>query len=80
MLVDQVIAELDAAGRLVSVPGVQAVLLASRMEGLMETGAAVAALSKELSRVMGEALGAASAVADPVDELRRLRDAKRDAG
>lgn len=77
LLVEQTIAELDAAGRLGSVHGVQAVLLASRMEGSMETGAAVAALSKEFSRVMTEALRSAGAGRSRTDELRARRDRRR---
>lgn len=75
-------AELEAAGKLDTMLGQQALALARRMSGEV-TG--VAALSKELSRVMAAAVanmpGAGSAaVADEVDELRKRRNAKRAAG
>lgn len=75
----QVTAELGEVGRLDSTLGQIAVAIATRMAGF-ETGAGLAALSKELRAVMGEALGGAVTVADPVDELRSRRDLKRNAG
>jgi hypothetical protein len=81
-LVKATTAELEAAGKLDTMLGQQALALARRMSGEV-TG--VAALSKELSRVMAAAVanmpGAGSAaVADEVDELRKRRNAKRAAG
>jgi hypothetical protein len=75
-------AELEAAGKLDTMLGQQALALAKRMSGEV-TG--IAALSKELSRVMSAAVantpGAGSApVADEIDELRKRRNAKRAAG
>lgn len=73
-------AQLDAAGRAGSPLGMQAVTLAARVESPHETGAAVAALSRELRTVLDVALAGVAVAADPVDELRVLRDRKRHAG
>ena len=77
-LVKATTAELEAAGKLDTMLGQQALALARRMSGEV-TG--VAALSKELSRVMAAATAGTSAgvvpVADEVDELRKRRNAKR---
>ena len=81
-LVKATTAELEAAGKLDTMLGQQALALAKRMSTEV-TG--VAALSKELSRVMAAATAvtpgspSASAV-DEVDELRKRRNAKRAAG
>ncbi|WP_201029539.1 hypothetical protein [Mycolicibacterium canariasense] len=77
-LVKATMVELEAAGKLDSMLGQQALALARRMSGEV-TG--IAALSKELSRVMAAATantpGSVAAVADGIDELRARRDAKR---
>lgn len=77
-LVAATTAELESAGKLNTILGQQALVLARRM-GTEVTG--VAALSKELSRVIAEALGksktSAVSESDGIDELRRRRDAKR---
>jgi hypothetical protein len=62
-------AELEAAGRLNSMLGQVALLLAERMCEF-DTGSGTAALSKELRAVMAAAVQGAPAAADPVDELR----------
>jgi hypothetical protein len=75
-------AELEAAGKLDTRLGQQALILAARMSGT-ETPSGVGTLSKELDRVMAAAIGSAPAAApapgagDDVDELRARRDAKR---
>jgi hypothetical protein len=68
--------ELEAAGREQTALGQLAVLLAGRLCGPLETGGGVAALSKELREVMAVAVASAVAGADPLDELRRRREAK----
>lgn len=78
-LVEAVRAELEAAERLNSVLGQHALELANRIVSAPGMNAGVASLSKELSRVMGEALASSTVVADPLDELRARRDRKRQA-
>lgn len=79
-LVDAVEAELEAAGKLNSMIGQHAMELANRIVSAPGMNAGVASLSKELSRVMAEALKVSTAKANPLDELRARRDAKRAAG
>jgi hypothetical protein len=77
-LVAAVVAELTAAGREGSALGVQAIHLAQRLDlSRFDTGGGLAALSKELRAVMAAALQNAAVAADPVDELKARRDAKR---
>jgi hypothetical protein len=72
--------ELEAAGCAESMMGQQALRIAQQMSGF-ETAGGMAALSKELSRVMAEAVRTAPPlVADPVDELARRREEKLAAG
>jgi hypothetical protein len=72
-------AELSAADRLNTSLGQAALRLAVRLEtSTTDTGAGLASLSKELRAVMAQALATAEPVDDPVDELARRRDAKRD--
>ena len=71
-------AELEAAGKLDTRLGQQALVLAVGMS----TGSGVGQLSKELDRVMEAAIGIsvkppAAGTGDAVDELRARRDAKR---
>jgi hypothetical protein len=47
---------------------------------VFDTGGGLAALSKELRAVMAAALLNAAVAANPLDELRARRDAKRRAG
>jgi hypothetical protein len=75
-LLASVEADLSAGRRLETFLGQQAVTLARSMSSGLHTGSALAALSKELRAVMDEALKGASAVADPVDEVRDRRDRK----
>ena len=79
-LLDAVTAELEAAKRLNSVAGQHALELANRIVSAPGMNAGVGALSKELSRVMAEAVKGSVVVANPLDELRARRDAKRAAG
>ena len=72
--------EMEAAGRLNTTLGQQAVALAARIESPMETGASVASLSRELRAVMAEAMQGVAVARDPMDELRARRDLKRIAG
>ena len=73
--------ELEAVGRLESVAGQLAMELARRVASPHETGAAVAALARQLGATMTAALaGVAPAAADPLDEIRARRDRKRSAG
>jgi hypothetical protein len=75
-LVAAVAAELEAAGRLDTALGRQALRLAQRMHSEFDTGSAIAALSKELRATMAEALKDATPVADPLDELAARRSRK----
>ncbi len=79
-LVEAVSRELDEVGRLGSVAGQAALVLAERIAGRRETGAATAALARELSATMIWALGGVAKAADPLDEIRARRDRKRSAG
>ncbi len=69
--------ELAAAGRLDTALGQQALALAVKLSSPFDTGSAMAAVSRELRAVREEALRGAEQVADPLDELRLRRDAKR---
>ncbi len=80
LLVEVVSRELDEVGRLGSVAGQMAVLLAQRIASRRETGSATAALAKQLHVTMTEALGGVAKAADPLDEIRARRDRKRSAG
>lgn len=74
--------ELEAAGKLDTMLGQQALVLAARMSGT-ETAGGVGTLSKELSRVVAAAIGSgppatpAAGAGDDIDELRARRNAKR---
>jgi hypothetical protein len=75
-LVAAIEAELEAAGRLDTALGRQALRLAQRMHSEFDTGSAIAALSRELRATMAEALKDATPVADPLDELAARRSRK----
>lgn len=75
-LVDAVRRELEAAQRLDSFLGQQALGLAARIGAGSDTGSAVAALSKELRAVMDAALADAPKAADALDELSERRRRK----
>ena len=79
-LISQVRADLEIAGVLETTAGHQALVLASRMASPMDTGSSIASLSKRLSEVMAEAMSGAKRAADPLDELKAIRDRKRNAG
>ncbi len=79
-LVEAVTRELDEVGRLGTVGGQLAVLLAHRVASRRETGSATAALAKQLHLAMTEALGGVAKAADPLDEIRARRDRKRGVG
>jgi len=66
---------LDEAGVLDTVSGAQALILAARVGSAHETGAAVAALSKQLQALVDAALASVSR-ADQMDEVTRRRDEK----
>lgn len=72
-------AQLAEVGRDTSVAGVKALLLARIMGEGGHTGPALAALSKEHSALMVQALDGVSVAADPLDELKARR-ARRNAG
>jgi hypothetical protein len=81
-LVDQVRAELEEAGRLNTVIGRQALLLATRLEtNTNDTGGSAAAVSKELRAVMAEAMSGVHQAEDPVqqsqDELKKRREKRK---
>lgn len=74
---DAVRAELDKAECAGSVMGQAALVLARRLDRpTLDTGSAVSSLVKQLSSTLDAALAAANTVEDPVDEIRRRRDAK----
>ena len=73
-LVEAVRRELTDAGRLDTALGQQALALAERMAEA--SGAAMAALSKELRSVMATATQGATAAVDLLDELKLRRDRK----
>ena len=75
-LLDSVRAELEVLKKLNSVSGQHALEIAGRIASAPGMNTGVAALSKELSRVLAEARATATVVADPVDELGKRRDAK----
>jgi hypothetical protein len=70
--------ELEAAGKLETMLGQQALALAARMSGT-ETLGGIASLSRELRVVMTAAVGSMPkpGVGDSVDELRQRRDTKQ---
>jgi hypothetical protein len=71
-------AELKTAGRLGTSLGKVALKLAARLDAdVRESGMGVAAIVREHSRVLAEAVKGAHIAADPVDELRARRDSKR---
>ncbi len=69
--------ELADADRLDTALGQQALALAVKLSSPFDTGSAMAAVSRELRAVREEALRGAEQAADPLDELRLRRDAKR---
>lgn len=74
-LVESVRSTLTEAGVLDTVAGQQALILAGRVGSPHETGAAVAALSKQLQALVDAALASVTR-ADQMDEVTRRRDEK----
>jgi len=71
-------AELEVAGRLGTSLGKVALKLAARLDAdVRESGMGVAAIVREHSRVLAEAVKGAQVAADPLDELRERRDRRR---
>ena len=75
-LVESIQADLDAAGRLDTMRGQLALLLARRIGAPIQSGSSTAALSRELRAVMDDALTGATKAADPVGELAVRRERK----
>jgi hypothetical protein len=68
---------LTDAGRLNSVMGQAALVLARRLDATnIDTGSAVASVVKQLELALDTATAGANVAADPVDELRNRRDRK----
>jgi hypothetical protein len=75
------LAELEAAGRSGTALGQAALLLARRLDGSgRETGASVAALSRQHAAALAAVLAGAKSAPDALDELRTRRERKRAAG
>lgn len=70
-------AELEQLQQIDSVIGQHALEIAKRIVNAPGMNTGVASLSKELSRVMGEARAVSTVADDPVDDLKARRDAKR---
>jgi hypothetical protein len=70
--------ELEAAGRVRTVLGQSALELARSIPNAGDS--AKSGLVKELRAVMSAAVAGAKVAADPLDELRMLRERKRNAG
>lgn len=68
--------ELRRAHKLGTVAGRQIMVLATRMTLSKATGSEVAALSRELSRLMLQTLGKSGQTDDPVSQAKRNRDQK----
>ncbi len=79
-LVDTVRAALEAAGRVDTIAGQHALELANRIVNAPGMNTGVAALSKQLSVVVAEALRNSAQSTNPLDELRARRDRKRRTG
>lgn len=69
--------ELDLLGIRDSRLGQQILAIAQKLGSPFDTGSSISALSKELDRLFDKAHASAGVVADPVDQLRSLRDARR---
>lgn len=76
-LYDATLAELQAAGLEETRIGRQALTLATKVTNPFDTGSAVAAMSRELDRLMEKALASVPAQLSRVDEMKARRDAKR---
>ena len=69
--------QLDVLGKADSTLGAAALVLAGRLDAEGTADTAVAAMTKELRATMSELTSGAAAVGDPVDELKKRRDARR---
>jgi hypothetical protein len=65
--------ELEDAGKIDTVIGQQALRLAEKLTSPFDSGSAAAAVSKELGRVMAEALADVAKRSDSLDELAARR-------
>lgn len=70
------LAELESAGRVHTAKGQACLLLADRLDERVDTAAGAASAVKQLRESLDDALAGATVAADPVDELRRRREAK----
>ena len=70
-------AELERAGRLNTVPGQQALMLAQQLGAKVINVSGISGLSREFSRVYADAMAGVTNQSDVVDELRKRRDRKR---
>ncbi len=70
-------AELVRLGKLDTVIGQQALELARRLVSTKDTGSAIAAVSRELDRIMLRVAAGAAQAEDQVASARRRRDEKR---
>jgi hypothetical protein len=77
LIVEMTISELEQLGKTHTVLGAQALTLATRMTSMKDTGSAIAALSRELDRVMLRLRSGAKGEEDEVASARRRRDEKR---
>jgi hypothetical protein len=76
-VLEMVTETLQQAGRYGTPHGQIAVVLASRLDNAhMETGSGIAALSRELERILEKALAGTHTETDELDELQKRRRAK----
>jgi hypothetical protein len=68
--------ELERIGKAATPMGATAMRLAGRLDAGDDPGSAMAAMARELRLTLAELSAHAPAVADPVDELRRRREAR----
>lgn len=71
---------LSGLGRESTVLGQAALALARRLDAGRDTGTAMASLAKQLQATLDSATEGVTTAADPLDELRARRDAKRNVG
>lgn len=71
---------LEEADRLSSAAGVNALLLAAKLDAGGDTGSAMAALSKQHLAALDEALKGARVASNPLDELRERRERRLASG
>ncbi len=76
-IVERTRSELRELGKLDTVLGAQALVLATRMTSAKDTGSAIAAVSRELDRVLLRLRSGTKGQEDEVASARRRRDEKR---